>query len=104
MRRFGEGPPQPGRPMPGFTPAPVPGALVVAWTHAGPRGEMLGLFKGLEIRAYFRHDDFGHAPTNARQTIPHRHLRFKRADLVLNLLVKAFDSLVQVVNMAQVLR
>src|SRR5512139_3162092 len=53
-------------------------ALLIAWTHPTPRGQVCAIGKRLEIRADFGHNHLARALIDARQLIPAIHSGLKR--------------------------
>src|SRR6516225_11391291 len=103
LRDFDEDLPQPAIPLPSLATQALATTFVVARTHPGPGGEMLGAGETAHIGADLRDENLGRPLTDPRNRIEEGDGFLVRRQSLVNFCTKARDRLVQVLQRAQVL-
>src|SRR5262249_44930046 len=101
VRGFDEGGPEPGITLARLAALTFPGTLIIARTHASPRGEMGRGWESGHIRANLRDHDLGDASTDAWDGVEAVEGVVKRAHPLLHFGVQLLDEFVQAVEMSE---
>src|SRR5260370_41432450 len=103
MRRLDQRSAQPRTAFTGATTQALARAFIVARTHARPRGEMPGTGDAAHVRSDLGEDDFGQAPLDAWDGLQTLEVLLKRPQARRNLLAQMRNSLIEAVDMSELL-
>ena len=104
MGNFDEDLPQPTTPFPRLAMQALAPALVVPRTHASPGGEVLGTWEAAHIGPDFGYQDLRRAWSHTRNGVEEGYGLLVCREALINFRTDACNSLVQILQRAQVLR